>query len=480
MNKNSSISLKKRGVFDEYARLISILQKLMDGGIVVLLLIFTATFFGFRFDYHYVTLAVTTFFLTLMVFQGAGLYRPWRGVEFLRLVRRLCFAWIVVVGLVVGLGFLTKTSTMFSRMVIGSWILLVPSVQLGLRLLVDLGLKWLRARGSNSRTVVIAGAGDLGQRLGRNIIKSPWLGMRLIGFFDDYLTDTTVRLEPGGAAYPNLGNLDNMLDHVKEHNIDMVYLALPMRAEERLRQAVEGLQDTTVSVYFAPDIFIFSLLGACLTDLRGVPLISLWESPFYGVNSWLKRAEDLFLASLFLLACCPLMLIIALGVKFSSPGPVFFKQRRYGLDGKEILIYKFRTMKVCGDGSENFLLTKRNDPRVTRFGAFLRRTSLDELPQLFNVLQGSMSIIGPRPHPEGHHERFRQHVPLYMLRHKIKPGLTGWAQVNGLRGVGMDELEKMEGRVTYDLEYLTNWSLWLDIKILFQTVLIIFRDPNAY
>jgi putative colanic acid biosynthesis UDP-glucose lipid carrier transferase len=159
---------------------------------------------------------------------------------------------------------------------------------------------------------------------------------------------------------------------------------------------------------------------------------------------------------------------------------VFFKQWRYGLDGKKIRIYKFRTMKVCEDGSENFLLTSRNDPRVTRFGAFLRRTSLDELPQLINVLQGSMSVIGPRPHNEGHHESFRQHVPRYMLRHKIKPGLTGWAQVNGLRGVGMDDLERMEGRVAYDLEYLTNWSLWLDIKILFRTVLVIFRDPNAY
>jgi putative colanic acid biosynthesis UDP-glucose lipid carrier transferase len=451
----------------------------MDGGVVVILLFCSVTFFGFSFDYYYIILAVIAFFLTLIMFQEAGLYRPWRGVEFLRLVRRLCSAWIVVVGLLVGLGFLTKTSAIFSRMVVGSWILLVPSIQLGLRLLVYLVLKWMRTRGSNLRTVVIAGAGDLGQRLARNIITSPWLGLRLIGFFDDFCTDPVVRLEPEGDGYPNLGDLDDLLDYVKEHDIDMVYLALPMRAEERLRQAVEGLQDTTVSVYFAPDVFIFSLLGACLTDLRGVPLISLWESPFYGVNSWVKRAEDLFLASLFLLVSLPLMLIIALGIKFSSPGPVFFNQRRYGLDGKEILIRKFRTMNVCEDGDENFTQATKNDPRVTRFGAFLRRTSLDELPQFINVLQGSMSIIGPRPHPLALNERFRQHVPRYMLRHKIKPGLTGWAQVNGWRGE-TDNLNKMEMRVAHDLEYLTNWSLWLDIKILFQTVGIVFKDHNAY
>jgi putative colanic acid biosynthesis UDP-glucose lipid carrier transferase len=480
MNKQPSIAFRQRGTFEEYARLFSFVQKLLDGGVVVILLFCSATFFGFPFDYNYIILAVIAFFLTLIMFQTAGLYRPWRGVEFLRLVRRLWSTWIVIVGLLVGLGFLTKTSTMYSRMVVGSWVLLVPAVQLGLRLLVYQVLRLIRNRGSNLRTVVIAGAGDLAQRLARNIIASPWLGLRLIGFFDDFCTDPAVRLEPGGEGYPNLGDLDALVDYVKEHDIDMVYLALPMRAEERLRQVVEGLQDTTVSVYFAPDIFIFSILGACLTDLQGVPLISLWESPFYGVNSWVKQAEDLFLASLFLVISAPLMLIIALGVKFSSPGPVFFKQRRYGLDGKEILIYKFRSMRVCEDGSENFLLTMKNDPRVTRFGAFLRRTSLDELPQFINVLQGRMSIIGPRPHPEGHHDLFRQRVPRYMLRHKIKPGLTGWAQVNGWRGGGMDDLHKMEMRVVHDLDYITNWSFWLDIKILFHTVRIMLRDPNAY
>ena len=287
---------------------------------------------------------------------------------------------------------------------------------------------------SNNRTVVIAGAGDLGLRLARDIINSPWIGMHLIGFFDDFLPDTAVRLRPGGKGYPNLGNLDKMADYVRKHTIDMVYLALPMRSEARLQQAVERLRDTTTSVYFAPDIFIFSLLGASLTSLHGTPLVSLWESPFYGVNAWLKRAEDLLLSSFFFIICLPIMLFIALGVKFSSPGPVFFKQRRYGLDGGELLIYKFRTMKVCEDDAENFTQATKKDPRVTRFGAFLRRTSLDELPQLINVLEGNMSIVGPRPHPMALNQQFRGLIPGYMLRHKVRPGLTGWAQVNGWRG----------------------------------------------
>ncbi len=479
MENKSGVSVERRGIFEEHASLISLIQKLVDSCTVFILLFATTTFFDFSFDNSYTILASTAFFLTLIVFQEAGLYRPWRGVEFSRLVRRLFSAWLVVVIILVSAGFLSKTSILFSRLVVGVWIILVPISQLTLRFLIFSVLRWMRSRGVNLRTVVIAGAGDLGQRLARNIITGPWLGLRLIGFFDDYLTDPTVRLNVGRDDYPNLGNLDDLVDYVKVHKIDMVYLALPLRAEERLRQAVEGLEDTTVSVYFAPDIFIFSLLGACLTDLRGVPLISLRETPFYGVNSWLKRAEDLLLASLFLLVSLPLMLIIALGIKVTSPGPVFFKQWRYGLDGKEILIYKFRTMRVCEDGTENFTQVTQNDPRVTRFGAFLRRISLDELPQFINVLQGSMSIIGPRPHPLALNSQFRQYVPRYMLRHKIKPGLTGWAQVNGWRGE-TDNLKKMEMRVAHDLEYLANWSLWLDIKILFQTVVLLFRDHNAY
>ena len=269
-----------------------------------------------------------------------------------------------------------------------------------------------------------------------------------------------------------------MVEYVQKNQVVMVYLALPLRAEERLREVVDSLQDTTASVYYVPDVFTFSLLSASLTDLRGIPLIALWETPFFGVNGWVKRAEDLVLASLILLLVSPVLALIALGVKLSSPGPIIFKQRRYGLDGHEIVVYKFRTMKVCEDGAQVPQATQ-NDRRVTALGRFLRRTSLDELPQFFNVLQGTMSIVGPRPHAVAHNEYYRRLIPGYMLRHKVRPGLTGWAQVNGWRGE-TETLDKMEKRVEFDLDYLRRWSLGFDLKIIWLTIWRSLTDSHAY
>jgi putative colanic acid biosynthesis UDP-glucose lipid carrier transferase len=338
-----------------------------------------------------------------------------------------------------------------------------------------LGLAVAAAQGRNSRTVVIAGAGDLGQRLAKNVVETPWLGMRLLGFFDDRVTGE-IHLDHQG--YPVLGTLDDMIGFVQQQQVVMVYLALPLRAEDRLREVVESLQDTTASVYYVPDVFIFSLFSASLTDLRGIPLVALWETPFFGVNGWLKRAEDLVLASLILIIVSPLLVLIALGVKLTSPGPIIFRQRRYGLDGSEIIVYKFRTMKVCEDG-QHITQTTKDDSRVTPLGRWLRRTSLDELPQFFNVLNGSMSIVGPRPHAVAHNEYYRRLIPGYMLRHKVRPGLTGWAQVNGWRGE-TETLEKMEKRVEFDLEYLRRWSLWFDLKIILLTIFRGFKDSHAY
>jgi putative colanic acid biosynthesis UDP-glucose lipid carrier transferase len=391
------------------------------------------------------------------------------------MVRKVFLAWLVIVAILTMLGYVTKTSIHFSRKVLLSWMVTVPVALVVLRLQVYWGLRWLRQQGRNTRTVVIAGAGDLGRRLAKNVVETPWLGMRLLGFFDDRITEV-VHLDH--QAYPVLGTLDDMIEFVQNQQVVMVYLALPLRAEDRLREVAESLQDTTASVYYVPDVFIFSLLSSSLTDLRGIPLIALWETPFFGVNGWLKRAEDLVLASLILILVSPLLVFIALGVKLSSPGPIIFKQRRYGLDGHEIMVYKFRTMKVCEDGHDIFQATK-NDSRVTPFGRFLRRTSLDELPQFFNVLRGSMSIVGPRPHAVAHNEYYRRLIPGYMLRHKVRPGLTGWAQINGWRGE-TETLEKMEKRVEYDLDYLRRWSLWFDLKIIIITIFRSFRDSHAY
>ncbi len=468
----------RHGIFYENVRLIGNLQRLLDGLIAVLVLLLLCWFYDAPFGHRYIILGTISFLLIIAIFQGSKLYKPWRGVSLGQMARHIILSWVLLAGILATLGYVTKTSAMFSRKVLLNWIILAPLVQALVRLGIHRGLRLVRLRGRNTRTLVIAGAGPLGRQLGAHIIGSPWLGMRLLGFFDDRLTGKQIELNPTGEIYPVLGNLDAMTDFIREKGVNLVYLALPMRAEERLRRVVESLQDTTASVYFAPDVFTFSLLKARVTELEGVPLISLWETPFFGVNGWLKRAEDLILATLILLAIWPVMLAIALGVKLSSPGPIIFKQRRYGLDGREILIYKFRTMTVCQDGEEVPLAT-RNDPRVTSFGAFLRRHSLDELPQLFNVLQGTMSIVGPRPHAVAHNKYYRNRIPSYMLRHKVRPGITGWAQVNGWRGE-TDKLRKMEKRVEYDLDYICNWSLWLDLKIIFLTIFVVFRDEQAY
>lgn len=468
---------RPQGIFNEYRWIISRVQWLLDGIVVILLLFLICWAYNEPFRIIFQALGLATFLLTIMIFRAAQLYQPWRGADLVRMVRRVFLAWLLIVAILTMVGYITKTSVQFSRRVLLTWMALVPVALVVLRLQVYLGLRWLRQQGRNSRTVVIAGAGDLGRRLAKNVVDTPWLGMRLLGFFDDRVTGE-ISLPADRRSYPVLGTLDDMIKFVQGNQVNMVYLALPLRAEDRLKEVVECLQDTTASVYYVPDVFTFSLLSSSFTDLRGIPLIALWETPFFGVNGWLKRAEDLVIASLILILVSPLLIFIALGVKLSSPGPIIFKQRRYGLDGHEIIVHKFRTMKVCEDGPDICQATK-DDARITRFGGWLRRTSLDELPQFFNVLTGSMSIVGPRPHAVAHNEYYRRLIPGYMLRHKVRPGLTGWAQINGWRGE-TETLEKMEKRVEYDLDYLRYWSIWFDVKIICLTIFRSFKDGHAY
>jgi putative colanic acid biosysnthesis UDP-glucose lipid carrier transferase len=258
----------------------------------------------------------------------------------------------------------------------------------------------------------------------------------------------------------------------------VIYIALPMASQPRILKLLEDLRDTTASIYFVPDIFVSDLIQARVDSIGGLPVVAVCESPFCGINGVVKRASDFVLATLILLLISPLMVAIALGVKLSSPGPVLFKQRRYGLDGKRIVVYKFRSMTVEEDGDLVRQATK-NDSRVTRFGGFLRRTSLDELPQFINVLQGCMSVVGPRPHAVAHNEIYRKLIRGYMIRHKVKPGITGFAQVNGWRGE-TDTVDKMKRRIEYDLQYLRNWSLLLDLQIIFKTIVVVLQKDNAH
>jgi putative colanic acid biosynthesis UDP-glucose lipid carrier transferase len=275
-----------------------------------------------------------------------------------------------------------------------------------------------------------------------------------------------------------VGKIEELSEYVKKNNIDIIYIALPPSLHIQIMKLLDDLKDTTASIYFVPNFFLSDLIQARIDEIDGMPIVAMCETPFSGFNGFIKGLSDLILASLILIIVSPLLIILAIGVKLSSPGPIIFKQRRCGLDGTEIIVYKFRSMKVAEEG-DVVIQAKLNDKRVTPFGKFIRKTSLDELPQFINVLQGKMSIVGPRPHAISHNEIYRKVIKGYMVRHKVKPGITGWAQVNGYRGE-TETVASMKARIDYDIAYLKKWSLSLDIKIILKTVVLVFKDAKAY
>jgi len=462
------------GFLERHQFSIQLVRRLLDPLIAAAGLPLLCWAFGLPFAPHYVWLAVIGALLVVIAFGEAKVYRPWRSAPLGQEAHFIWIAWVAVCGVLFAMGYITKTSELFSRRVLLIWVIATPALMIGMHLSVRLGLRWLRERGRNYRTAVIVGSGDLGRRLCSHIVSNPWLGIRVIGYVDD-------RENPRDGdqmSVPHLGPLDDLTPRMQALNPNFVYIALPMRAEDRIREVIDSLMDSTASVYLVPDILTFQMLTARTEEIDGLPVIGLCETPFSGLQGWLKRAEDVVLASLILVLISPLLATIAFGIKLSSSGPVLFKQRRYGLDGRQIRVYKFRSMTVCEDGSD-IKLAERNDPRVTPFGAFLRRTSLDELPQFFNVLQGRMSIVGPRPHAISINEQYRHLIKGYMLRHKVRPGITGLAQVRGYRG-DMSSLEKVEKRIECDLTYIRNWSLQLDMKIIGMTILRGFSHKNAY
>jgi putative colanic acid biosynthesis UDP-glucose lipid carrier transferase len=381
--------------------------------------------------------------------------------------------WLVVVAILLLFGWATTYIKEFTPDVLTAWGIAVPVVlYLIHRTLPVAAPRLLQKEGY--RTAIVVGANDHGQRLARQFRANSLLGVKFQGYFDDR---SASRLN-ANALTEVRGRIEDVPEYVKRNNIGAIFIALPMASQPRILGLLESLYDTTASVYFVPDIFVYDLIQARLDDIDGLPVVAVCETPFYGVNGMIKRIEDLVLASLILLLSSPLLLAVAIGVKWTSPGPILFKQRRYGLDGKEIIVYKFRSMRVLEDGEE-IKQAQKDDPRVTKFGAFIRRTSLDELPQLLNVLQGRMSIVGPRPHAVAHNEMYRKLIRGYMIRHKVKPGITGLAQINGLRGE-TETLDKMRDRVRYDLDYLRNWSLQLDFSIVLKTIVVVLTGRNAY
>lgn len=431
---------------------------------------------GIGFHLQYILVGAFSGLCFALIGGSTGLYSTWR-MGLLRLELRqvwMIWAWACAVLLLVA--FSIKITAYFSRISIFTWFLAAPLALSLWRVVVRYGLRSLRKKGYNTRRAAIVGAGELGIRLARRIITNPELGVILVGFFDDNPALENLSIE--GHSYKVLGGLDAISRTVAQANIDIVYMALSLRHEKQMRRIVLKLADSSVSVYMVPDVFIFDLIQSRLMNLDGIPLVSIFESPFLGVTGWLKRIEDIIISTGVLIVAAIPMLIIAAVIKLTSSGPVIFKQRRYGIDGRPIRVYKFRTMTVCEDGPE-ILQASKKDVRVTPFGRFLRRTSLDELPQFINVLQGRMSVVGPRPHAVAHNEQYRQLISGYMRRHKVKPGITGLAQVNGWRGE-TETLDKMEKRVAFDMEYIKNWSLFLDLKIVVKTIGTMFSRKGAY
>jgi putative colanic acid biosynthesis UDP-glucose lipid carrier transferase len=391
-----------------------------------------------------------------------------------RMLFNILFNWTWVAGLLILIGFLTGYAVAFSGEVIGHWLWLAPFSQVLAHLaLRRVAPRLLRLQGALPRAVIV-GMNPQGEALAQGITGSDYAGIRLLGFIDDRGGERCQHQ----SQFKVVGKLDELPDFVKQHRVQSIYLSLPMTSRPRILQVLDGLKDTTASIYFVPDMFITDLIQGRSDSVCGVTVISVCDTPFRGYNGFLKRASDVVLSLLILLLISPLLLLVAILVKLDSPGPVFFRQRRYGLDGEEIVVFKFRSMAVAEDGAAITQATK-NDPRLTRLGAFLRRTSLDELPQFVNVLQGRMSVVGPRPHAVAHNELYRKLIKGYMVRHKVRPGITGWAQVNGQRGE-TETLDKMQARIDFDLDYLRNWSLQLDLHIILKTIRLVFKDSAAY
>lgn len=446
---------------------LSLLVRLLDGFSIVFAMSALLYAYDVRLDAEYMLVMGFSFVSYMLMAEWRKLYQFPRMEGFGKDCAHIASIWFTLVTLLMAMGFITKTSAHFSRVVLFIWMLGVPAMMCFVRF-------WLqKAAVADVRTVAFAGVGATTDKLATLIAESPWLGLKIIGAYDDHCADC-----PDMGELHRNGNLQALCDLAHAGGVDVIYVTLPLAEEKRIVQLIEKLSDTTVSVYMVPDLFLFALYEAHWVSMSGLPVISLFESPFNGIDSKVKRIEDLVLGSLILILISPLLLVIAAMVKATSPGAIIFKQRRYGLNGDVVEIWKFRSMTVCEDG---LFVTQaiKNDERLTRVGEFLRRHSLDELPQFFNVLQGTMSIVGPRPHAVVHNEMYRKLIRGYMLRHMVKPGITGYAQVNGYRGE-TDTLEKMQGRIKLDLIYIQKWSLWLDIKIIFKTVLVGFSGKNTY
>ena len=416
-----------------------------------------------------------------------GVYRS--NSSFARKALTLFKAWSLAFAFLLVVGFATKQTEVYSRLLLAQLYLFGYGLQVLLHYFSrEIQTRFMR-RAVPAENVLIIGTGKLARYLQGKISGNPWLNQNVVGCLElpsgqerrsDRPTASLYRSSDFAALQETevIGTLENMLEVIERHDVRTVYFAIPLGDSDLIEEMYFRLLDRHVAVHWVPDIFSLLLVNHSVREMAGLPVLTLSETPLTGTRLLLKAVEDRVLATLILLLVAPVLLIIALAIKLDSPGPVFFRQARKGWSGKVFHIWKFRSMHVHQPEGGVVQQATRNDPRITRVGAFLRKTSLDELPQVFNVLTGEMSLVGPRPHAVQHDEEYSQRIDAYLARHNIKPGITGLAQVRGLRGETRD-VEQMQQRIEADIEYINNWSLWLDVTILVRTLGAL-TGKNAY
>lgn len=452
------------------ASLISMVQRFSDIVLIFASLYAICLLNGVHFEIRYLLFSL----IVLAIFQMVGgitdFYRSWRGVKISAELKLILKNWSLSYVLALGIISLFNDFDLNIR-VAAIWFIVVTFGFVLCRTLIRVGAGILRRLGYNTRRVAVVGSLPAGINLLKGFAEEPWMGFIVLGYYN-----SEPLMNVSGINF--CGNFDKLINDARDGKIDRIYIAMNMQEEAKIKKIVQQLTDTTCSVLLIPDIFTFNILQARTEEINGVPVVPLFDTPLSGINMIFKRLEDVIVSTVILILISPVLLIISVAVKFSSPGPVLFRQLRYGMDGKPIRVWKFRSMRVM-ENDKNVVQATKNDIRVTKVGKFLRSTSLDELPQFFNVLCGQMSVVGPRPHAVAHNEQYRALIQGYMLRHKVKPGITGLAQINGWRGE-TDTLEKMEKRIEYDLLYIRGWSILLDLKIIFLTVFKGFINKSAY
>lgn len=447
--------------------LLSVIETALEPLVLVFSLWATAIYFEGGLSGAYLILSIIVFSLT---FPGT----PRLNTHWMAKIINIISAWLFTAGLLLVVGVLTRYIAVFDINAVLAWLVVAPVSMMVAQFALQMAAPALVELQGPPQRAIIVGMNEQGVALASRVGETPYSRIEFYGFFDDRDIN---RLAASGD-FRMLGTLSELPAFVREKQIQLIYLSIPMASQPRILHVLDELKDSTASIFFVPDMFITDLIQGQTGSVCGMPVISVCDTPFKGFNGVIKRLSDIVLSVLILILVSPVLLVVALAVKATSPGPIIFKQRRYGLDGKEILVYKFRSMTVTEDGAK-VTQAHKDDKRITPLGAVLRKTSLDELPQFVNVLQGRMSIVGPRPHAVAHNEMYRKLIKGYMVRHKVKPGITGWAQVNGFRGE-TETLDKMQGRIDYDLDYLRNWSLRLDIYIIFKTIRLVIKDQKAY